>query len=1015
MPHSEGVLVELPLLASLPADQRGLVVECFERRTYEFGAAVVTQGEPADAYYVISSGRARVLQSGADGGEVPLNLLSAGEAFGELALIEQSPRTSTVRASTTLEVLRLDRSVFVALVRLHPELARSVGADVAAVRRGDFLRLHPAFAGLPRPLVTAAVRAMEELRLAPGERFAAPADDRRGLVLVSSGRLAVVDADGAEELPLHAGDVVRLGVRNSSIEARTDASLLRLRGVDRDRLSAGHPEVDARLDERADLVERRRSGDTEVAPQGVRTTPTDEALLAEIAEDDPGSTGRVPGAPRRRRWRRYASVRQIDSMDCGAACVATLCRHFGHDVSLPAIRAAVGTGLDGTSLRGIMDGGAELGLEFRTIKSSIDRLPDLPAPLILHWGGNHWVVLHELRGDKAVLADPATGLRTVSTSQLGEEWSGYAAIPTPTPRLADAPRAGLTLGWLRPLVRPYRGALVLAAMLAFVATALQVALPVLTEVVVDGLLDGDGAARATRTVGWIVLALLGAVGATLVQQRIFARVAVEVDGLALDYIAERMLRLPVGYFQVRRTADIQRRLEGMREVRRVLVEQGVAAATAVFQLLVALVVLFFFSPVLALMFVLVFPAYALLMRYSSSRLKPVFDTLEEAFGRYQGKQLDAIRGIEVVKVSGAEAGFRRTLLREFEGLQDRLYRRDLTLLTYEGLVSLVTLGVVTLFLWVGALLVTAGSMSVGALVASNALILTAIGPLRILLSLWDQLQYAGVLLARLQDVHEQRPEQDPEVTHQPVATVEGHVRLRKVSFHHPHAEHRLVLQDISLDVPAGSTVALVGRSGSGKSTLLRCLAGLLVPTAGTIEYDDQDITDLDLPDLRRHIGFVLQEAFLFDATIKENIAFGHPEADFDRVREAAAIANADGFVEALPLGYETRVGDSGLRLSTGQAQRLAIARAVYDRPTVLLMDEPTSALDTEAERAVKEGIDRLLRGRTAFIVAHRLSTIADADLICVIEDGRLVEQGTHDDLLERGGLYAYLYGQQLAS
>ena len=714
MPHSEGVLTDLPLLASLPADQRGLVVECFESRTYEFGATVVTQGEPADAYYVITSGRARVLKTGADGGEVPLNLLSAGEAFGELALIEQSPRSATVRASTTLEVLRLDRSVFVALVRLHPELARSMGADVAAVRRGDFLRLHPVFAGLPRPLVTAAVRAMEELRLAPGERFAAPADDRQGLVLVASGRLAVVDADGAEELPLHAGDVVRLGVRNSSIEARTDASLLRLRGVDRDRLSADHPEVDTRLDERADLVERRRSGDTEVARQGVRTTPTDEALLAEIAEDDPGSTGRVPGAPQRRRWRRYASVRQIDSMDCGAACVATLCRHFGHDVSLPAIRAAVGTGLDGTSLRGIMDGGAELGLEFRTIKSSIDRLPDLPAPLVLHWGGNHWVVLHELRGDKAVLADPATGLRTVSTSQLEEEWSGYAAIPTPTPRLADAPRAGLTLGWLRPLVRPYRGALVLAAMLAFVATALQVALPVLTEVVVDGLLDGDGAARATRTVGWIVLALLGAVGATLVQQRIFARVAVEVDGLALDYIAERMLRLPVGYFQVRRTADIQRRLEGMREVRRVLVEQGVAAATAVFQLLVALVVLFFFSPVLALMFVLVFPAYALLMRYSSSRLKPVFDTLEEAFGRYQGKQLDAIRGIEVVKVSGAEAGFRRTLLREFEGLQDRLYRRDLTLLTYEGLVSLVTLGVVTLFLWVGALLVTAGSMSVGA-------------------------------------------------------------------------------------------------------------------------------------------------------------------------------------------------------------------------------------------------------------------------------------------------------------
>jgi ATP-binding cassette subfamily B protein len=419
--------------------------------------------------------------------------------------------------------------------------------------------------------------------------------------------------------------------------------------------------------------------------------------------------------------------------------------------------------------------------------------------------------------------------------------------------------------------------------------------------------------------------------------------------------------------------------------------------------------------VVAVLFLAVTPLYGLLMRYSAHRLKPAFDSLEEAFGRYQSKQLDAIRGIEVVKVSGAEAGFRRTLVREFDGLQHRLYRRDVTLLVYDGLVSLATLGVVALFLWVGALLVIHGSLTVGGLVAVNALVLTANAPLRTLLAFWDQLQFVGVLLARLQDVHEHQPEQEPDAPRTSVEALAGHVRLRDVCFHYPQTPDQEILDHISLDVPAGLTVAFVGRSGSGKSTLLRCLAGLLMPTSGAIEYDDLDLRDLELVELRGKIGFVLQEPYLFDATIADNIAFGHENPDAARIHEAAAIANAAEFVERLPLGYQTRVGDSGLRLSTGQAQRLSIARAVYDQPPVLMMDEPTSALDSEAERAVKEGIERLMRGRTAFVVAHRLSTIRDADLICVLEQGRLVERGTHDELIGRQGLYAYLYGQQLAT
>jgi ATP-binding cassette subfamily B protein len=274
------------------------------------------------------------------------------------------------------------------------------------------------------------------------------------------------------------------------------------------------------------------------------------------------------------------------------------------------------------------------------------------------------------------------------------------------------------------------------------------------------------------------------------------------------------------------------------------------------------------------------------------------------------------------------------------------------------------------------------------------------------------MQHVTVLLGRLQDVFEQQPEQ---TEGRPLDHLDGHVRLRRLGFHYAGTPDRPVLSDISLDIPPGTTVALVGRSGSGKSTLVKCLAGLLVPTEGSVTFDGQDMQELRFGDVRRRIGFVLQDAYLFDDTIERNIALGEPSPDPDRVRWAAEIANAAEFVNALPLGFATRVGDSGLRLSGGQAQRIAIARAVYNRPPILLLDEASSALDTESERLVKQNLDELLRERTSFVIAHRLSTVRDADLIVVLEKGRLVERGTHAELLERRGLYHYLVSQQLES
>jgi ATP-binding cassette subfamily B protein len=1003
---------------------RELVTRLFLERSFDFGEILFAEGDRPDGMYVLIDGTVRILVNH-EAHEITLARCGPGEWFGETSLLAGSQRTTTVRASEPVHALWLDRLVFDSLLELHPEIRTAFGEQARIQLLHRFLRTHAAFEDLSLEAATAMFPALVPVELAEGAVVVRQGEPGDAMFIVEDGRLEATvtsEADTRAVGFLRAGDVFgersleTTEPRAASVRALTDTKLWKLNQESFHELVGRFPEFARRINEIASGRDFRKEAriplgfGTEILPGGLA-----EPSVADPEVDAPPAPSAVTSRVGAGRRKRFPFVYQLDEMDCGVACLSMIAKWYGIDVSVSWLRDVARAGPSGTTLRGLATAGSLLGLEVVPVKVSRDRLAELRLPAIVHWDAKHWVVMTRLDKDRAEIADPAVGITWFARDELIQHWDGYTAQVTPTGSVPDVPQGGPNLRWLRPFVLAHRRALLGALGLALGAAAGEVALPLIVNLIVDAVINHSSSSVIDLLgLGMLGLAVAGTT-ASLFQQWMLVGAAARFDKDTLGFITERLLGLPMSYFASRRIGDIERRLTGVREIRRIVVQQGIEALTAAAQVIVGIAVMFYLKWILALAFLAVAPAYLLAMRYSANRLRPLYAGIEESFGRYASEQIDLLKGIETVKSTGTEAGLRRRLQQAFTVLTSRTADSYRTIAGYGSAIQLISLLTYGLFVFLGALLASEGHLNVGHYVAFTVLVLMLTTPLVFLLGVWDDVQVSTVLLNRIADVLEHEPEQgfDTSSLH-PVPTLEGRVQLRQVGYQ-PAGADEPILADVDLDVAPGTTVAIVGRSGSGKSTLLRLLAGLIEPTSGSILYDRADSRSLRYGDLRRQVGFVLQQPYVFAASIVENIALGDDPVDLEAARSAAEIADLAELIERLPLGFDTPVGDSGLPLSGGQAQRLAIARALYRRPPVLLFDEATSNLDTESEAIVKRNIDRLLEGRTAFVVAHRLSTIRNADLIIVLERGRLVEQGTHDELLGRRGIYFYLYSQQLSS
>src|SRR5687768_10114437 len=684
------------LFRFLPPEHQDRVRSLFRKVQYDFGEEIVRQGDPADAFYILVSGRARVVKTTARGEEIPLNVLRPGSEFGESALLSAEPRTATVRCSSLVEALRLSRSDFSALISEFPELRGYLEATRRYRTLHSFLYEFSNFGRLPEAALSELIQRLTPAHFTAGQRILTKGDPAGPMYVVQSGKVRVFDAgsNGSRALAFYreGGFFGELSILNgspraASAEAVTDCTLLALPPDTLLDLRNQFPEFEKLLAER--LAQYNIDGEARVPLDFAKemlpaaTTVADKVSADETADEDEDFGKERPHI------RSVPFVRQIDEMDCGAAALGMICRHFGRKVSLARIRRLCFTSTDGTSLKAICNAATELGLSARALKVTPRNLPLLPMPAIVHWEGNHCVVLFDVGERYVRIADPAIGIRRIPRAEFEQRWTGYTALFDYTDAFAEAPESRTSVAWLKPFFSGYRTLFLQVLMLAGIVTALQLLFPVFTQMVVDNVIVENDVSLLNMIVVGMVVALAFMVLSNLAQQYLLSFAAVRIDSAILDFLTRKLLALPLSYFNNRRTGDIQRRLDGARQVRQFAVQHGIGGLLSIIAILGSVGLMTMYSPKLAFVFFLTIPFYAALMFFSVRLLRPLFSDIEESWGRYSSHQIDAIKGIEAVKAASAEQTFRDTMLNEFLRVANKMFRGSFVVMTYESMVQVV--------------------------------------------------------------------------------------------------------------------------------------------------------------------------------------------------------------------------------------------------------------------------------------------------------------------------------------
>ena len=716
--------------------------------------------------------------------------------------------------------------------------------------------------------------------------------------------------------------------------------------------------------------------------------------------------------------------RQFDQMDCGPACVRMVASCFGRNYPLSYLRSLAHLTREGVSVAGIRDSLLAIGIESGTFEMTLEQLHrDCPLPAILYWNQNHFVVLEKVKGNTAEntrykIADPAFGQHWISADELCRHWLNgnkgvvIAMEPTDDFYKKESIKEHHNLAdFVHKYILPYKAQLTQSMLALLVGTMLGLVSPFLTQSVVD---DGIGL-HDTSLITTILIAQLALFFGSFLISTIGAWVGLYMSthitiGILGDYL-RKLLKLPMSFFETKSIGDYQQRLSDHSRLQSFMTISTLETLFSLLSIPFYMAIIIFYSPLVLAVFLGFTIAGTLWTTYFFRKRKALDYEQFRVSVENQNKLYEMMSGIIDIKVNAYDS----YKLAEWERLQMRQYamsQKSLKLgqIQETGSTIISQLRNIVITYWIATLVVN-GTLTLGMMMSISTIIGMISGPLGQLTGFLQQYQDAKISLERSQEVHlcdnEDASNAQDISSNEPLDIV-----LKDVSFSYTGHTGQEVLHDISFKIPAGKMTAIVGESGSGKTTLMKLLLKFYQPTTGNIFFGSKNINTYSARSIRKETGIVMQESFLFSDTIRQNIVMGE---DFDeqRLQEAIRIACLSDLFQNHPMKENTKIGSEGIGLSGGEKQRIMIARAAYKRPVYLMMDEATSSLDADNEACITKNLDEHFAKSTRIVIAHRLSTVKNADNIVVLRHGRIVEQGTHAELVKQGGYYFKLVQNQI--
>ncbi|UQR65127.1 type I secretion system permease/ATPase [Bradyrhizobium sp. C-145] len=697
---------------------------------------------------------------------------------------------------------------------------------------------------------------------------------------------------------------------------------------------------------------------------------------------------------------------KLNSPDSGLGALVMLLRLHGIGADPEQIRHRFGG--EAISVPEMLRCAKQLGLKARSRTTNWARLAGTPLPAIAALRDGGFLLLGKVGEGKALVQSPSSPRPTMmSREEFEATWDGRIILMTRRAGLVDLSQR-FDITWFLGAIHKYRRLLGEVLLASFFLQLFALISPLFFQVVIDKVLVHQTLSTLhVLVIGLVAVAVFEAILGIL-RTYLFAHTTNRIDVELGARLFRHLVALPVAYFQARRVGDSVARVRELENIRNFLTSSALTLVIDLFFTVVFLAVMFLYSPLLTAVVLGGFPFYIGI----SAAATPLFrQRLDEKFRRGAENQaflVESVTGVETLKAMAVEPQMQLRWEEQLAGYVAASFRVLSLGNVASQTVQLVSKLVTATVLFFGAKLVIDGSLTVGELVAFNILAGRVSAPVLRLAQIWQDFHQARLSVARLGDILNTPAEPTFSAGRAALPTIRGDIAFEHVTFRY-RPDGPEVLHDMTIAIPAGQVVGIVGPSGSGKSTLAKLVQRLYVPESGRVLIDGVDLAMVDTTWLRRQTGIVLQESILFNRSIRDNIALADPGMSMDRVIAAAKLAGAHEFILELPEGYDTIIGERGSSLSGGQRQRIAIARALISDPRILILDEATSSLDYESERIIQSNMEKIAEGRTVLIIAHRLSTVRYADRILTIDRGRLVDDGTHDDLLKAGGRYAALY------